>query len=113
MKLKITIDDRSKTLDVPDSTLKEGEGFFVKMDQDMDKGWQMGPEFVENPTQTNRCQIAANKILIAIETNNGNLLNLMAAYILTRMPGTTEVVIDNQGEMLNTEVINNKPHLIQ
>ena len=105
MKLTITIEDRTKTLDVPDEMLDEGESFYQKMDSDMDKGWQMGPEFVENPDRLNRCQIAADKMLIAIDTQNENLLMLMAGYILSRMPGVTRVIIDTHGEMLSTELL--------
>lgn len=105
MKLKITIENSTKVIDIPEDILKEGETFFQKMDRDMDKGWQMGPEFIEKPDQTNRCQIAADKMLVAIENQNKNLLDLMAGYILSRMPAVVEVRIDTHGEMLNTEIV--------
>ena len=105
MKLTVTVEDRTQTLDVPEAIIEQGESFFQKMDSDMDRGWQMGPEFIENPDRLNRCQIAADKMLIAIDTQNENLLMLMAGYILSRMPGVTKVVIDTHGEMLGTELI--------
>ena len=113
MKLSITIDDRTKTLDVPEHILKDGEEFFHKMDQDMDRGWQMGQEYVEQPTAVNRCQIAADKMLIAIDTGNENLLFLMAGYVLTRMPGIATIRIDNHGEMLSTELIMEDERVLQ
>jgi len=103
MKLKITIEDRTRELEIPDNVFTNGISFFEKMDRDMDRGWQMGPEFIEQPTQTNRCQIAAEKILQAVDTQNENLLMLMAGYILTRMPDVTGINIDTSGEPLGTE----------
>lgn len=103
MKLRVIVEDRSKELNIPDWVLTEGRDFFDKMDRDMDRGWQMGPEFIESPDQLNRCQIAANKLLIALETQNEDMCNLMAGYILSRMPGVSVVNIDTQGEPLLTE----------
>ncbi len=71
----------------------------------MDGGWQMGPEWIESPDTIQRCQIAADKMLAAIGSGNEAVLEMMAAYILNRVPETNELVIDTEGEMLNTEVI--------
>jgi len=105
MKLRVTIEDKTKDLEISNELLEEAEDFFTKMDRDMDKGWQMGPEFIEAPNQVNRCQIAADKMLIAIDTRNATLLHMMAAYILSRMPDVTSINIDTRGEMLGTEII--------
>lgn len=105
MQLQITINDKTSTIEVPEALLSEAEDFFQKMDKDMDSGWQMGPEYIESLTNTNRCQIAADKILQAVDTKNHNLLLLMAGYILKRLPETTAINIDTNGEMLNTEIV--------
>ena len=102
MKLRITIEDRTKDLEVPDQMISEAGGFFAKMDKDMDRGWQMGPDFVENPDSVQRCQIAAEKILQAVDTQNENLLLLMAGYILNQIPGVTAVDIDSSGDPQST-----------
>jgi len=102
MKLDVIIDSKTHRIDVPQDILDEGESFFQKMDRDMDSGWQMGPEFVESPDTTQRCQIAANKLLVSISAQNKLLAELMAGYILKRMPGIKSVEIDTGGEMLNT-----------
>jgi hypothetical protein len=103
MKLRITIENKSKDLEVPEDVITDGASFFQKMDKDMDRGWQMGQEFIEKPTLMQRCQIAAEKILQAIDTQNEKLLLLMAGYILVRMPDVTSVNIDTSGEPLGTE----------
>lgn len=102
MKLKIVIDDQSRDIEVPEEVLRDGKEFFDKMDADMDKGWQMGPEFIERPDSIQRCQIAADKILTAIDTENQNLLMLMAGYILSRQPGVSGIDINTSGEVLET-----------
>jgi hypothetical protein len=104
-KLTVIVDDRTHKIEVPDDILHDGEEFFRKMDRDMDAGWRMGPEFIENPTQVNRCQIAANKLLVSLSTTNETLAKLMAGYIVKRLRGVSGVRIDTGGEMLNTEFI--------
>jgi hypothetical protein len=103
MKLDVIIDNKTHRIEVPPDVLDEGEAFFLKMDRDMDSGWQMGPEFVESPNTAQRCQIAANKLLVSVSMQNKLLVELMAGYILKRLPGVKIVDIDTSGEMLNTE----------
>lgn len=105
MKLDVIIDDQNHRIELPDSMLDEAEDFFRKMEDDMSHGWQMGPEFVESPDTTQRCQIAANKLLTSHAARNPLVMQLMAAYILKRMPGVQAVNIDTNGEMLNTELL--------
>jgi hypothetical protein len=105
MKLDVIIDSKTHRIDVPQDMLTEGESFFQKMDRDMENGWQMGPEFIESPDTAQRCQIAANKLLVSVSAQNQLLVQLMAGYILKRLPGIKTVEIDTAGEMLNTEFI--------
>ncbi len=105
MKLRVIIDEREHDIDVPAGLLAEAEEFFDKMDSDMDRGWRMGPEFIERPSQTQRCQIAADKLLGALSSNNRPLVMLMAGYILGRGSGVSAVRIDTSGDPLATELI--------
>lgn len=114
MILTAYINDKTYELDVPEAMHgKEGEEFFAKMDADMDKGWQMSRDFVDNPDRVQRCQIAADHILTAISNGNSTLALLMSAYIFDRLPGVTAINIDVDGEMMNTsfydEVSNPNP----
>jgi len=102
MQLNAVVDSRILAIKVADGMLHEAEGFFARMDHDMDHGWQMGPEFIESPDRIQRCQIAANKLLVSLSAANETLATLMAAYILSRLPGVTTVHIDTGGEMQNT-----------
>ena len=69
MKLNIIVDGRTNAFEVPDEVLVEAKDFFDKMDADMAKGWQMSRDWVDNPDAEQRCQIAADKILTAIDTD--------------------------------------------
>ena len=105
MKLNIIIDGRTNAFEVPDNLISEASDFFNKLDADMNKGWQMSRDWVEMPDAEQRCQIAADKILTAIETDNEKMLMLMSAYILRTMPGVKSINIDMTGDMNETDII--------
>lgn len=107
MILKLLVNDQTYPIEVPQSFLTEAEDFFAKMDSDMAQGWQMSREWVESPTLENRCQIAADKLLTAIEQDNRQLILFMAGYILSRQPQVREVQVDTGGDMLETAIILN------
>ena len=102
MLLKAIIDDQELSLEVPEQVLRQGQAFFAKLDADMDQGWQMSREWVARPSQIERCQIVADKLLTALEKENERLGMLMAGYLLSRLPGLDAVTLDTQGEMQNT-----------
>ncbi len=105
MILNIYIDNSAYQIDVPPEILEDGKDFFAKMDRDMDKGWQMSRRYVEHPDTIQRCQIAADKILSALHSDNRKLALLMAGYILARLPGVQRVQIDTNGEIFNTTLL--------
>ena len=105
MQFRVTANDQTQELTVPDGLLREAEEFFQKMDRDMDRGWQMSREFIDNPNRHQRCQIAAHKLLGALSTGNLSLATLMAGYIIARMPGAVGADIDTTGEMHLTEFV--------
>jgi len=102
--LNVIIDDKTYPIEVADEDLDKDEKFFLKMDSDMDQGWQVSRNWIEKPDSTQRCQIAADKLLTAINKENEALVTLMVGYILTRSPGVTTVNIDTNGEILETEL---------
>lgn len=105
MILKISFDDQTFEIDVPNELIDEATEFYAKMDADMDKGWQMSRTWVEKPDLYQRCQVVADKILGAFHTENKKMLLLMSGYILSRMPNTREVAIDTSGDMTLTEIV--------
>ncbi|GMR09178.1 MAG: hypothetical protein BMS9Abin26_2194 [Gammaproteobacteria bacterium] len=108
MKLSVQVEDKAYNIAIPDDMLTEdGHAFFKKMDQDLDKGWQMSMDYVESPNVMQRCQIVADKLYTAMMSENETLAQLMAGYIVTRMPGVKSIDIDAGGEIQNTEFILN------
>jgi len=105
MILDVFIDTQQVQIEIPDAVLNNANDFFNKMDNDMDKGWKIGPTYVENPDNIMRAQVAADKILTAIDTENKTLAQLMAGYIVSKVPGVKSVNIDINGEPLNTEIV--------
>ena len=105
MQLKVLVDDGEFRLDVPDDMIAEAADFFAKMDRDMDRGWQMSREYVEQPDTQQRCQIVADKLVTALMNGRNTTALLMAGYILTHAPGVTGVDVDTTGEMQNTELL--------
>ncbi|MEJ2620185.1 MAG: hypothetical protein P8163_07960 [Candidatus Thiodiazotropha sp.] len=98
MQLNLIIDDWSMNLEIPDGYIDAMSDSFEKMDLDMNKGWQIGQKWVKNPDKTQRCQLVAGKLLTALETDNEPLALMMGGYIVSRMEGIRQVVIDNSGE---------------
>ena len=103
--LNVTLHEKTYAVKVPDEMLTEAEEFFQKMDRDMNQGWQMSRDFIENPDRTQRAQIAAHRLMLAMSAGKETMIQLMAGYILKRLPGVTGVVVDTDGEMLSTEII--------
>ena len=104
MKLNVQINENSYQIDVPDEMLFRAESIYEKMDKDMDAGWQMSREWVEAPSTPQRCQVVADRLLTAIESDNEPTTMLMAGYIMTRMPGIETVQIATDGDMHQTQL---------
>ncbi len=104
MILKITIDEKTFPLEVDAGMMVNAQSAFSKMDADMDRGWQMSRTWVDLPNDTQRCQIAADKMLTAIQHERTATIGLMAAYILNKIPGILAIDIDTSGDMTLTEI---------
>ena len=104
MILKVTLADQLLELNVPEDFLRKAGDFFAKMDADMDAGWQVNREWVETPDQYLRGQIAADKLLTALENEDHKLGRLMAGYIIARFPDIECVELSEQGETRDHEL---------
>ena len=102
MQLNMIIDDWSMNLEITDEYLQTMQDSFGKIDRDMDQGRRLGQRFIKEPNLTQRCQMAADRLLSALESNNEAMALLMGGYIVTRMDGVKQVKIDNNGEPQET-----------
>ena len=105
MILKVVVDDQTYPISVPEEIISEAGDFFNKIDRDMDNGWQMSRDWVDNPNQEQRCQIVGDKMLTAMHNDNKQLMVLLSAYVLARVPAASALHIDTNGEMLETELV--------
>lgn len=105
MQFEVIIEEARYQVDVDPRDVEQGQGFFQQMDKDMDGGWRMGPEYVHNPDVTQRTQIVAERLMLAIESGNEAMCTAMAAYIVWRMPGIRELHIDTSGEPQLTDIV--------
>jgi len=103
MDITVEFDDKSYLLDVPAELATSALEFFEKMDQDMNCGWQMSRWWVPDPDVNQRCQIVADKLLTAMQTDNREFALLMCAYILRRKPATKRIRINTDGEIQGNE----------
>ena len=103
MILNVVVGEDNFPVEVPDDVLQDGSEMFDKMDRDMDKGWQIGRFWVDDPDVKQRCQVAADKLLTALHTENKAVITMMAGYIIKRMPGVTHAYVATDGEIQETE----------
>ena len=99
MKLKVIIEEESYSLPIDPDFLNQAVSFFDSMDNDMNKGWQMGRDWIEHPTPHQRLLIVADKLYSALENRDKKLTMMMAGYILSRAPHVTSIEMDVTGEM--------------
>lgn len=105
MRIDVIADNKTFVVEVPELVLDQGGDFFQKMDKDMDNGWQMSREWVENPNTTQRCQIAADRLLASLQAGSEEMAALMAGYIVSHLGPIKGIRIDTTGEMTGTEFI--------
>ncbi len=113
MRLEVHFDNRSQVIEITPEVLETGQPLFARMDHDMDAGWKMGPEFIENPTRVMRGQIAASRLLLAIEQGNEAMTKAMVGYIVSRLPEVHSVYINTAGEPLSTDLRTASGHSLE
>lgn len=104
MNFNITIDEESYTLEVSDQLLQELKDIHRDMDDDFDKGLQLGRYWIESPTDEQRCQLAADRVVGAIHQENVRQFYLMAAYILSKFPALKRVTVSSDFEISDIDI---------
>ncbi len=104
MVLNVVVGEQPIQIEVPEFLMSDAIELFSKMDKDMDRGWQMSRVWIDKLSDTQRCQVVADRLLTALETENENMKLMMAGYILYKMPNVKSIYIDMEGDMTATEV---------
>ena len=102
IELNVILGENEYPLKIKEKIVTEAQSFFNQMDSDMDKGWQMSKSWVENPSQFQRCQIAADRLFTSIHLNKKETAIMMAEYIINKMPEVKVIDIDISGNMEET-----------
>ncbi len=102
--LNVVVDGQMYAINVEEEMILSGSSLFNKMDEDMNKGWTLGKDFVESLSVTERCQVVGDKLLTALEDDNEKMKTMMAGYILSRVPNIMTIHIDNTGEIQETQL---------
>lgn len=105
MKLNVYVNELMKQVDVPNDMLSDAESIYEKIDKDLDQGWQMSREWMDELDTLQRCKVIADRLLTAIENDNEATTMLMAGYIMTRMPNVKTVHIATDGDINQTQFV--------
>ena len=73
--INVILGENEYPLKVKKKIVADAQSFFSQMDSDMDKGWQMSKSWVENPSQFQKCQIAADRLWKKLP-----FLNILSEY---------------------------------
>jgi len=105
MNFNITIDQEPYTLEVSEGVMQEAQPFIADMDAELDRGVQLGRHWLDSPSDEQRCQIAANKIVTAIHQENLRMFYLMSAYILSKFPALKMVTVGSDFEIDEIDIL--------
>ena len=105
MKLNVNIDGNDYPLDIPSDIIFGAKAMFQKMDKDMDNGWQIYRDWVNDLNVVQRCQVVADKLLTAMETENIASKMMMAGYLIYKLPKLRTVYISTDGDITQTEFV--------
>lgn len=79
--------------------------YLDQMDQDMEKGIQLGDCWKEHPTEIEKQQYVAMVLFDGLEKNNLNLVNVVSAYLHDRYKSLSEINIEQNEELINLKIV--------
>ena len=104
MILNLNIDQQPYEIEIAPELIAELKGIIEGMDKEYDQGVQMGRYWVENPSDEQRCQVAANNIVNTLHTENKRMLYIMSAYIVYKFPEVKCVTVNTEYEMHEIDI---------
>ena len=96
--------DRSKTL--PDNQLE----YLDKMDQKMDEGIPHGAGHLFAPDQQQKAQFVADQLVMAIKSDNEQLIAATMAYLAIRLPDLQQVSAEDKDGEVTIKLIYDKAY---
>ena len=79
--------------------------FLDTMDLDMDEGFELEGDFIENPDEIQRAKYVAMNMIMAVQAENVELSNAMCAYLVQRQPGLKQVRASYKDDSVEMDMI--------
>jgi len=79
--------------------------YLDKMDADMDAGFELSGEQIDNPGEKDRAKFVAMTLVNSIEANNEPMIVATCAYLATRQAGLKEVRADADGDNMMMDLV--------
>lgn len=79
--------------------------YLDEMDQDMEKGIQLGDSWQAHPTEMQKQQYVAMVLFDGLEKKDENLVNIMSAYLFNRYKTLSEINIELNEESINLKIV--------
>jgi len=81
------------------------------MDQKMDAGIRLGPDWIEKPDPTQRAKFVAVNLIEALQQNSEGLVAASCAYLANRLPALKQVKAKLLGGGFSVELVFDKPYV--
>ncbi len=104
MIFNMSINQDAFNIDIPDGLLDEVKPIIEDMDKDFDRGTQMGRFWVDDPSDEQRCQVAANNLVNAMYAENKRMVYVLACYILSKFPALKGVTVNTELEIQEIDI---------
>ena len=92
-----------------DKQLRDIEKVELKLNQ----GIQLGSNFIQNPSDSDKALFLAMQLISSIEQNDDQKIALICAYLATRYPQLKQIKISRRDDDLSIELINDKTFIDQ
>ena len=79
--------------------------YLGQMDQDMEKGIQLGDNWQTDPTEIQKQQYVAMVLFDGLQKKDPNLVEIVSAYLQDRYKNITEVNINQSEDIINLKIV--------
>jgi len=99
--------DRDKSL--PERQME----YLDKMDQEMDTGFTLGDEKIDQPDLMQRAQFVAGYLAQAMISDNDQMIAASCSWLAQRLPDLKQVKIDHADERISIDLVFNEERVNQ
>ena len=83
-------------------------GFLRGMDTDMDNGIKIDGELIVKPDSTQRATFVSMNLIKGLQQENEAIIQASCAYLVNRYPALIEVHVNDDGDAVKIELIEDK-----